>query len=223
MHVEKLLTERDHVLVAFDGPVAELRATTPLAGRLRTMLGEAPLPRKVARTDDPFVVLAYAATIGPGTERAVYAQFCRLEAEAVAAARLAPGVGEAFTHLAAAGTQITVIGSLATSAIRTFLVVHGLDAPVRHLAGRTGPDQALLPPAPDLITAAIHAQAVPTQSCLFVGSTNDDVTAARTAGVDAIRYHRPVVSPDADVPAEPTRSWFEALETGPVAARPRRF
>lgn len=90
MHAEKLLTERDHVLVAFDGPVAELRATTPVAERLRTMLGEAPLPRKVARTDDPFVVLAYAATIGPATEQAVYAQFCRLEAEAVAATRLAP-------------------------------------------------------------------------------------------------------------------------------------
>jgi len=213
--VEKLLAERDHALVAFDGSVAELPSMTPLAGRLRTMLSEAPLPRKVARTDDPFVVLAYAATIGPGTERAVYAQFCRLEAEAVAAARLAPGVGEAFARLVAAGTRITVIGSLSTAAIRTFLVLHGLGASVRHLAGRTGPDRALLPPAPDLVGAAIHEQAVPAQSCVFVGSTNDDVTAARAAGVDVIRYRRPVVSPDADVPA---RSWFEALEIGPVAA-----
>ncbi|MGC7094919.1 HAD hydrolase-like protein [Amycolatopsis lurida] len=61
MLAEELLAERDHVLVAFDGPVAELPAGHGMAGRLRVMLGDAKLPRKVERTDDPYVVLAHAA------------------------------------------------------------------------------------------------------------------------------------------------------------------
>jgi hypothetical protein len=59
-----------------------------------------PLPRTVARTDDPFVVLDHAATIGPATERAVHAQLCRIE----------------FDVVAAAGTQITVVASLTATA-----------------------------------------------------------------------------------------------------------
>lgn len=82
------------------------------------MLGEAKLPRKVARTDDPEVVLAHAATIGPATERAVRTQLGRLEAE-----------------LVAAGTRSTVVGALLPDRIRAFLVMHGLDEHVRQGRG----------------------------------------------------------------------------------------
>jgi phosphoglycolate phosphatase-like HAD superfamily hydrolase len=214
MRVEELFTERDHVLVAFDGPVAELPSTGPTADRLRVMVADRGLPRKVTRTGDPFVILAYAATIGPATERAVYAQLCRIEHEVVAAARVTPGVREAFATMAAAGTQITVVSSLATAAVRTFLVIHGLVEHARHLAGRTGPDRAVLPPAPNLITAAIHERATPAESCLFVGSTDTDLTAARAAGVDTIRHRftSPAAEPAAP-PPPPPNPWFDALST----------
>lgn len=207
----KLLAECDHVLVAFDGPVAGLSAMDSLAARLRILVGEGPLPRKVKRTDDPFVVLAYAATIGPSTERAVYAQLCRLEAETAGVARPAPGVLDAFAHLAAAGTHITVVSSLAAETVRAFLVMHGLSEQVRRIAGRGGPDRAHLPPAPDQIAAAMHADAVPAESCMFVGTAPADLDAARAAGVSTFRYARP--SPPAAEPlaAQPPVSWFEAL------------
>ncbi|TCO52970.1 haloacid dehalogenase-like hydrolase [Actinocrispum wychmicini] len=215
MRVEELLTERDHVLVAFDGPVAELPSAGPRTDRLRVMVADRRLPRKVTRTGDPFVILAYAATIGPATERAVYAQLCRIEHEVVAAARVTPGVREALATMAAAGTQITVVSSLATAAVRTFLVIHGLAEHARHLVGRTGPDRTVLPPAPNLINAAIHERATPAESCLFVGSMDADLTAARAAGVDAIRHRRAATSPAAEpaTPPPPPTPWFDALST----------
>jgi beta-phosphoglucomutase-like phosphatase (HAD superfamily) len=202
MRAEELLTACDHVLVAFDGPVAELPATGPDAERLRVMVSDGRLPRKVARTADPFVVLGHAATIGPGTEKAVYAQLCRIEYEMVAGAPVTPGVREAFATMAAAGTQVTVVSGLDTAAVRGFLVVHGLDEHVRHLATRTGPDRKVLPPAPDLITRVVHERAM--ASCVFVGSTVADLAAGRAAGVEIIR-HRRLSEPEPDCP------WFGAL------------
>ncbi|MBP2320378.1 beta-phosphoglucomutase-like phosphatase (HAD superfamily) [Kibdelosporangium banguiense] len=193
----RLLTERDHVLVALDGPIAELPPPPSAADRLRVMVAEGGLPRKVARTDDPFVVIAHAATIGPATEQAVHAQLCRIELEVLSTAPATAGVHKAFAKMAAVGTQITVVTSLSITAVRTFLVLHGLLDHVRHLTGRTGPDSSGLPPAPDLITAAIHHCAIPMRSCLFVGSTDTDLKAARAAGVETIR---PPWSDDALIP-----------------------
>jgi beta-phosphoglucomutase-like phosphatase (HAD superfamily) len=196
MRAEELLTARDHVLVAFDGPVAELPATSPGADRLRVMVSGGRLPRKVAYTADPFVVLGYAATIGPATEKAVYTQLCRLEREMVAGVAMAPGVREAFATLAAAGTQVTVVSGLDTAAVRMFLVLYGLDEHVRHIAGRTGPDRKMLPPAPDLISKVVHEHAM--TSCVFVGSTVADLAAGRAAGVEIVRHRR-------------ESSWFDGL------------
>jgi len=207
MRIDQLLTERDHVLVALDGPVAELPPPGLMADRLRLMVADGRLPRAVRRTDDPMEVLAFAGTIGPATERAVYAHLCRIEYEAVATGRLTPGVQDAFATMAGAGTQITVVGSLGTKAIRTFLVLHGLQEHVRHFVGRTSPDHTVLPPAPDLITAAIKVRATPVRSCLFVGSTDADLTAARAAGVDTIRHRAESSATEQPDP------WFDALST----------
>ncbi|WUL72009.1 HAD family hydrolase [Amycolatopsis sp. NBC_00345] len=127
---------------------------------------------------------------------------------------------EAFALLAAAGTQVTVISNLAATAVRTFLIRHGLDEHVRHFAARTRPDRAALPPAPDLITAAIRERAAPARSCLFVGSADLDLTAARAAGVDTIRYRRRATAPTAEPPATPPPNpWFDALAGEPSIAR----
>lgn len=211
MRVEDVLTGRDHVLVAFDGPVAELPSTRAIAGRLLVLVAEARPPRKVARTDDPFAVLAHAASIGPSTEQAVYAQLCRLEAELVFAARLTPGVEKAFALMAAAGTRVTVVSSLSAEAVRAFLVLHSLAGHVRRIAARTGPDLTRLPPAPDLITAVVAEQAVPAESCLFVGTEDRDRAAARAAGVDVLRYRPLVDAPAAEPPPVPPNPWFEAV------------
>lgn len=214
MRVEKLLLGCDHVLVAFDGPVADLSGLSRGADRLRVMVADGRLPRKVARTDDPFVVLDHAATIGPSTQRAVYAQLCRIEYEMMAAAQPTPGAHEAVAAMAAAGTQVTVVSGLGGEAVRSFLVMHGFGESVRHVAARTGPDRTVLPPAPNLITTAIHERAL--ESHLFVGSTAVDLAAARAAGVSVIRHRRTTAAVVEPVPPPPT--WFEAL--APYSGRP---
>lgn len=61
--------------------------------------------------------------------------------------------------------------------------------------------------APDLISSAIRERAIPVESCLFVGSTDTDLTAAVAAGVDTIHPRRPAEPPVASNP------WFDALST----------
>lgn len=200
MRVEDQLTRCDHVFVAFDGPIAELPAM-PVADRLRVLLGEVPLPRRVARTDDPFAVLAHAATIGPATERAVYAQLCRVEYELAGLARRTDGVAEALAFLAAAGTRVTVVSGMHTAAVRSFLVMHGLEEHAHHLAAREGTDPAVLP----LITGMVRDHAI--TSCAFVGSTRTDLAAARAAGIPAIRHRRPADD------AVPEDRWFGVLSS----------
>ncbi len=198
------LAECDHVLVAFDGPLVEL-PPFPAAERLRVLVADGRLPRKVARTDDPFVVLAHAATIGPATERAVHAQLERIEHEMLVAARAADGVQSALAALAAAGTQVTVVSSVAVAAVRSFLVVHGLVEYVRRIVARVRPDLTVLPPAPDLVTAAVRASAFPAESCLFVGATDVDLAAAGAAGVPSVRYRATA--------AEQPVPWFDRVST----------
>ncbi|MBW4717191.1 HAD hydrolase-like protein [Saccharothrix obliqua] len=207
MRAEELRAEWDHVLVALDGPVAGALATGSVADRLRTMVGEDRLPWEVSRTRDPYVVLAHARTIGPATERAVRAQWRRVEHAVVAAAQPVPGVRDAFAALVAGGVQITVVAALDVAAVRAFLVLHGLEEHVRRLVGRAESDRV----APDLVPSAVHAGALPARSCVFIGSAPADLAAARAAGVTTIRHRRAETGTD---------DWFAALST-PTRGRRR--
>jgi phosphoglycolate phosphatase-like HAD superfamily hydrolase len=64
-----------------------------------------------------------------------------------------------------------------------------------------------------LITAAIRERATPVESCLFVGSTDIDLSAARAAGVDTIRHRHLVVTTSATEPPAASNPWFDALST----------
>ncbi|WP_173142167.1 HAD hydrolase-like protein [Kibdelosporangium persicum] len=64
-----------------------------------------------------------------------------------------------------------------------------------------------------MITAAIHERATPAESCLFVGSRDADLTAARAAGIDTIRHRRLDTSPAEPVAPPPPNPWFDALST----------
>ncbi|MBB4909501.1 HAD family hydrolase [Actinophytocola algeriensis] len=202
MLAEELLAECDHVLLAFDGPVAEL-PTVAAADRLRTLIADEPLPREVARTGDPFVVLAHAATIGPATGQALYDHLCRVDFEVVGGGQVAEGVHAALATLAATGTRVTVVSGLHSEAVRSFLVMHGLDVHVRRISARTGPDPAVLPPAPDLVTAALGGD-----SCVFIGTHRRDLAAAAAAGVSVLRHQTTGVTTMADPNRNP---WFASL------------
>jgi phosphoglycolate phosphatase-like HAD superfamily hydrolase len=202
MLAEELLAECDHALLAFDGPVAML-PTVPAAERLRGLIADEPLPPDVAGNGDPFAVIAHANTIGPATGKALYEHLCRIDFEVVGAGQVTEGVHAALATLAATGTRVTVVSGLHAEAVRSFLVMHGLDAHVRRLSARTGPDPAVLPPAPDLITAALGPD-----SCVFIGTHRRDLVAAAAAGVSVLRHQTAGGSTVADPNRNP---WFAAL------------
>ena len=202
MLAEELLAGCEHVLLAFDGPVAQL-PVVPAAERLRGLIGEDRLPQQVVETGDPFVVLAHAATLGPETAQALYEHLCRVDFEVVGAGQPTEGVHAALATLGATGTRVTVVSGLHAEAVRSFLTMRGLDAHVRQISARTGPDPAVLPPAPDLITAALG-----TDTCVFIGTHRKDLAAAAAAGVSVLRYQ--TVRDPATL--DPNRNpWFAAL------------
>jgi phosphoglycolate phosphatase-like HAD superfamily hydrolase len=202
MLAEELLAGCEHVLLAFDGPLAQL-PSVPAADRLRGLLDGVPLPQQVAETGDPFVVLAHAATISPDTHQALYEHLCRVDFELVGGGRPTEGVHAALAVLAATGSRVTVVSGLHVEAVRSFLGANGLATHVQQISARTGPDPAVLPPAPDLITAALG-----TDTCVYIGAHRIDLTAASAAGVSVLRYQ--TVRDPATL--DPNRNpWFAAL------------
>lgn len=202
MRAEELLAECDHVLLAFDGPLAQL-PSVPAAERLRGLIADERLPPDVARTGDPFAVIAHGATIGPATGQALYDHLCRIDFEVVGGAVPTEGVRAALATLAAVGTRVTVVSGLHAEAVRSFLVMHGLEVHVRRVSARNGPDPAVLPPAPDLIATALGGD-----SCVFVGTHRIDLVAASAAGVSVLR-HQTVAAPTL---TDPNRNpWFASL------------
>ena len=202
MLAEELLAECDHVLLAFDGPVARLPSVAA-AERLRGLIADEPLPPDVAGTGDPFAVIAHATTIGPATGQVLYEHLCRIDFELVGGAQVTEGVHAALAILGATGTRVTVISGMHAEAVNSFLVMHGLSAHVKRLSARTSPNPAVLPPAPDLITAALGGD-----SCVFIGTHRRDLAAAAAAGVSVLRHETTVATTTADPNRNP---WFAAL------------
>jgi phosphoglycolate phosphatase-like HAD superfamily hydrolase len=188
MSLPRTPIDHDHVLVALDGPLCTVPADPTVADRLRLMLQGAKLPRAVARTDDPFAVLAHATTFGPATTKAVHDHLVSLEYELVSQADETPGSREALAALAAAGTRLTVVSRLSLRAVRHFLVLHDLAATMTLMCARTGPKLDRLPPNPYLVDRAVRHRGIPPESCLFVGATKWDLAAGRAAGVETVHY-----------------------------------
>ncbi len=60
----------------------------------------------------------------------------------------------------------------------------------------------------------VRARAIPVESCVFIGSKDVDLAAARAAGVEAIRHKdvELVSSPEAEAePPTPPNPWLDAL------------
>jgi phosphoglycolate phosphatase-like HAD superfamily hydrolase len=183
--VTSLLHAADHVLIAFDGPLCTVfdpSAARATAERLRLLLGP-DLPRKVARTNDPFEVLRYAITCGENTAYVLERQLTRLEGEAMSVRVPTDGAIEAVHGLHDTGHTVTAIGNTSTEVIRGFLGLHGLWNEVRRISARGSSRTAKLLPEPFLLDEAIEALGTEARRCVFIGTSAQDAEAGRAAGV----------------------------------------
>ncbi len=189
-----ILASTTHLLIDFDGPVCAVFAGLPAAtvvDQLRVVLadgGHTDLPAHLATSDDPFEVLAYAATLGEAEAHYVNAAFTAHELEAITTAQPTPGAHDLIHAWSATGRPLAIVSNNSTTAIHAYLDLHDLRPCIAHVSARTSPDPTLLKPNPHLLTTALAALGVPATAAAFLGDSTTDITAAHAAGTMSIGY-----------------------------------
>jgi HAD superfamily hydrolase (TIGR01549 family) len=136
---------------------------------------------EIEKSDDPFEVLAYAASLGDAEARYVNAAFTAHEVEAITTAKPAPGAHDLIRTWSVTGRPLAIVSNNSTIAIHAYLDLHDLQPHVTHVSARTSPDPALLKPHPHLLTTALTALNVPAAAATFLGDSVTDIQAARAA------------------------------------------
>jgi phosphoglycolate phosphatase len=189
-----ILTRITALLLDFDGPVCSVFAGLPAAtvvNQLCVVLadsGHTDLPAQLTKSDDPFEVLAYAASLGETEAHYVNAAFTAHELEAIATAEPTPGAHDLIRAWTATGRPLAIVSNNSAIAIQAYLDLHGLSSHVAHVSARTSPDPALLKPHPHLLTTALTTLGVPPAAAAFLGDSTTDITAAHAAGTISIGY-----------------------------------
>jgi beta-phosphoglucomutase-like phosphatase (HAD superfamily) len=190
--LDTIVSRTRHLLLDFDGPVCSIFAGLPaatIASRLRKILGDhAQLPGQIARTEDPFAVFAYAATISEDLAARVEAEMTGQELTAVPTATPTPYVHEVVTACQNTGRSIAVVSNNSARTVHAYLTRHGLDDRIGLVIARTSPDPRLLKPSPYLITQAMDALDAEPGQCALVGDSVTDIQAAHLASVHSIGY-----------------------------------
>jgi phosphoglycolate phosphatase len=189
-----ILTRITALLLDFDGPVCSVFAGLPAATVVNQLCGvlvdggHTDLPAQLTKSDDPFEVLAYAASLGETEAHYVNAAFTAHELEAIATAEPTPGAHDLIRAWTATGRPLAIVSNNSAIAIRAYLDLHGLSSHVAHVSARTSPDPALLKPHPHLLTTALTTLGVPAAAAAFLGDSTTDITAAHSAGTISIGY-----------------------------------
>ncbi|MGH3826674.1 MAG: HAD family hydrolase [Pseudonocardiaceae bacterium] len=192
--LRRILTRTNALLLDFDGPVCSVFAGLPahtVVTQLCTVLadgGYGDPPIEIEKSDDPFEVLTYAASLGEDEARYVNAAFTAHEVEAIATAEPTPGAHDLIRAWSATGRPLAIISNNSTIAIHAYLDLHDLRTHVTHVSARTSPDPALLKPHPHLVITALTALTVSATTATFVGDSVTDIQAARAAHIMSIGY-----------------------------------
>jgi phosphoglycolate phosphatase len=189
-----ILARTTALLLDFDGPVCSVFAGLP-AHTVVTQLclvladgGYGDPPTEIEKSDDPFEVLAYAASLGDDEARYVNAAFTAHELEAIATAQPTPAAHDLIRAWSATGRPLAIVSNNSTIAIHAYLDLHDLRTHVTHVSARTNPDPALLKPHPHLLTTALTTLNVPAAAATFLGDSVTDIHAARAAHTMSIGY-----------------------------------
>lgn len=192
--LRRILATTNALLLDFDGPICAIFANLPahhIADQLRGVLadgGHTGLPAEVEKTDDPFDVLTYAATLGADEARYIEAALRAHEVEAAATAPPTPGAHDLIHAWHATGRALAIVSNNSRAAVNAYLRSHDLTAQVHVVSARTEPDPALLKPSPHLIERASTALAIPPAECTLIGDSLTDLHAAHAAHSHAIGY-----------------------------------
>ncbi|MGH3832259.1 MAG: HAD family hydrolase, partial [Pseudonocardiaceae bacterium] len=122
-----ILARTTALLLDFDGPVCSVFAGLPahtVVTQLCTVLtdgGYGDPPIEIEKSDDPFKVLTYAASLGEDEARYVNAAFTAHEVEAITTAEPTPGAHDLLRAWSATGRPLAIVSNNSTIAIHAYL------------------------------------------------------------------------------------------------------
>lgn len=192
--LRRTLASAEALLLDFDGPVCSVFAGLPapvVAGQLRRVLadgGHSDLSPEVEKSDDPFDVLNYAASIGADEVRFIEAALRAHEVEAVATAEPTLGAHNLIRSWHSTGRKLAVVSNNSAAAVEAYLHLHGLITYVDYVSARTDPNPALLKPRPFLLDRAYDLLGIDTLKGVLIGDSVTDIQAAHAAGSLVIGY-----------------------------------
>ena len=181
------------VLLDFDGPVTHLFVNgrnRMVADQMRQALrADSQPPAGVFDTDDPLVVLRWAASHTPTlVQRTVDEAAVNGEVAAAQITEPTPGSLEFLHACQTEGRPVVIVSNNAEQAIDAYLERFHLHRYVHAVVARTPGRPDLMKPHPDAINRALNIlQALP-QACCMVGDSVSDITVCQTTGVRSIGY-----------------------------------
>ncbi|WP_106616122.1 HAD family hydrolase [Saccharothrix carnea] len=192
--LRRILTNTEVLLLDFDGPICSVFAGIPahyVATQLCGVLidgGHTNLPLDIEKTEDPFDVFRYAATLGRDEARHVEEALRAHEVEAIFAASPTSGAHKLIRAWHQFGRTLGVVSNNSEKSIHAYLRMHDLMNCVAFVVGRSTSDASELKPNPHMLNVAVHTARTPPSRCTLIGDSASDVVAAQTAGVTIVGY-----------------------------------
>lgn len=189
-----LVSECRVLLLDFDGPVCSVFSGISNRSAAEALVAEldSPPPSDLARTDDPFDILHFAASLGPAEATKIERRFTEIEIEAVRTARPTPDTAELIRDLWHRTDGLGVVSNNSAAAVDAYLQAHDLRQFVggarRGIYARSSSDVSLLKPNPHMLFEALADLHAAPEECLFVGDSVSDIQAAHAAGVRAVAF-----------------------------------
>jgi HAD superfamily hydrolase (TIGR01509 family) len=192
--LRRVLEESGPLLLDFDGPVCSIFANYTAASassELRDILLAfgVSLPDPITDESDPLEILRWTASIeSPALTHAVEDALRAAEVRAVKTATPTPGVRELLSAFRERARPIAIVSNNSSPAIAAYVDSHGLAEYVTSIVGREPYKPDRMKPNPEPLIQAAAALSAQPETCVLIGDSLSDITAAQAAGIPVIAY-----------------------------------
>lgn len=191
--VVEIMRNARALLLDFDGPVCNVFSGYPnvaVTKELRRYLEQVDieLPERFAANRDPLKLLQWVDDAHPEHVRPVEDRLIEGELRAVGSAAPTLGAAAVMRQAHRAGWPVAIVSNNSAPAIRHYLQIHELADCVTTIVGRAYGEPARMKPEPDSVRSAIERIDIPAESCVLVGDSPSDMTAAIAAGVIPVGF-----------------------------------
>lgn len=191
--VDEVMRDARALLLDFDGPVCRVFSGHPniaVATELRRYLHGVgiELPGQFASNRDPLKLLQWVGESHPEQVKPVEDVLVNEEETAAKSAEPTTGAASVIHEAHRAGWPIAIVSNNGAPAISHYLQTHELTDCITAIIGRPYGQPERMKPQPDIVRSGIETLDVPAGSCVLVGDSPTDMTAAIAAGAVPIGY-----------------------------------